>query len=50
MLVHVIGIQQRRFLELGQQVLGSRQVGDTVNIETDVLAKYVERQLGGTVG
>jgi len=25
--------------------LGSRQVGDVVNIETDVLAKYVERQL-----
>jgi riboflavin synthase len=25
--------------------LGSRKVGDTVNIETDVLAKYVERQL-----
>ncbi len=26
--------------------LGSRQVGDSVNLETDVLAKYVERQLG----
>ena len=25
--------------------LGSRQVGDKVNLETDVLAKYVERQL-----
>lgn len=25
--------------------LGSKQVGDTVNLETDVLAKYVERQL-----
>lgn len=25
--------------------LGSRQVGDHVNIETDLLAKYVERQL-----
>lgn len=25
--------------------LGSRQVGDQVNIETDVLAKYVERQM-----
>ncbi len=25
--------------------LGSRQVGDQVNLETDVLAKYVERQL-----
>jgi riboflavin synthase len=30
---------------LGATTLGSRQVGDTVNIETDVLAKYVERQL-----
>ena len=26
--------------------LGSRKVGDSVNLETDVLAKYVERQLG----
>ena len=25
--------------------LGSRQVGDRVNLETDVLAKYVQRQL-----
>ena len=25
--------------------LGSRQVGDSVNLETDVLAKYVQRQL-----
>ncbi|MEO0529603.1 MAG: riboflavin synthase [Planctomycetota bacterium] len=31
---------------LGITTLGSRQVGDRVNIETDVLAKYVERQLG----
>lgn len=30
---------------LGVTTLGSRQVGDSVNIETDVLAKYVERQL-----
>jgi len=27
--------------------LGSRRVGDAVNLETDVLAKYVERQLAG---
>ncbi|MGE0760979.1 MAG: riboflavin synthase [Pirellulaceae bacterium] len=27
--------------------LGRRQVGDTVNLETDLLAKYVERQLIG---
>jgi riboflavin synthase len=26
--------------------LGSRQVGDEINLETDVLAKYIERQLG----
>ncbi|TWT97991.1 Riboflavin synthase [Botrimarina colliarenosi] len=32
---------------LGVTTLGARQVGDRVNIETDVLAKYVERQLGG---
>jgi riboflavin synthase len=27
--------------------LGSRRVGDAVNLESDVLAKYVERQLAG---
>jgi riboflavin synthase len=27
--------------------LGGRRVGEKVNIETDVLAKYVERQLAG---
>lgn len=32
---------------LSVTTLGSRRVGDTVNIETDVLAKYVERQLAG---
>lgn len=31
---------------LSVTTLGSRQPGDRVNIETDVLAKYVERQLG----
>jgi riboflavin synthase len=30
---------------LSVTTLGERQVGDRVNIETDVLAKYVERQL-----
>ncbi|MGI9456490.1 MAG: riboflavin synthase, partial [Aeoliella sp.] len=30
---------------LAATTLGSRQVGDTVNLETDILAKYVERQL-----
>ena len=29
--------------------LGTRQPGETVNVETDVLAKYVEKQLGGPV-
>jgi riboflavin synthase len=32
---------------LAMTTLGRRQVGDLVNIETDVLAKYVERQLHG---
>lgn len=32
---------------LSVTTLGIRQVGDQVNIETDVLAKYVERQLAG---
>ncbi|QDV74641.1 riboflavin synthase [Botrimarina mediterranea] len=32
---------------LGVTTLGGRKVGDHVNIETDVLAKYVERQLAG---
>lgn len=30
---------------LAATTLGSRQIGDVVNIETDVLAKYVEKQL-----
>jgi riboflavin synthase len=28
-------------------VLGRNQVGDTVNLEVDVIAKYVERLLNG---
>jgi riboflavin synthase len=32
---------------LAATTLGQRRVGDRVNIETDVLAKYVERQLAG---
>lgn len=31
---------------LAVTILGARRVGDTVNLETDVLAKYIERQLG----
>jgi riboflavin synthase len=32
---------------LGATTLGQRRPGDRVNVETDVLAKYVERQLAG---
>jgi riboflavin synthase len=32
---------------LASTTLGLRRVGDEVNLETDVLAKYVERQLAG---
>jgi riboflavin synthase len=31
---------------LAVTTLGAKQVGDAVNLETDLLAKYVERQLG----
>ena len=33
---------------LAATTLGHRQVGERVNIETDILAKYVERQLHGS--
>jgi riboflavin synthase len=33
---------------LAVTTLGQRRVGDRVNLETDVLAKYVQRQLGGS--
>jgi riboflavin synthase len=32
---------------LGRTTLGSRRPGDTVNLEVDVIAKYVEKLLGG---
>lgn len=32
---------------LADTTLGSRQVGDPVNLEVDVIAKYVERMIGG---
>jgi riboflavin synthase len=32
---------------LEHTTLGTRQVGDTVNIEVDVIAKYVERLMQG---
>ncbi|MEU8657466.1 riboflavin synthase, partial [Actinoplanes philippinensis] len=28
-------------------VLGSKAIGDPVNLEVDVIAKYVEKMLGG---
>ena len=33
---------------LGETTLGSKQVGDTVNLEHDIIGKYVERLLGKT--
>ena len=33
---------------LSVTTLGDRRIGDTVNLETDVLAKYVEKSLGQT--
>jgi riboflavin synthase len=33
---------------LAATTLGRRAVGERVNIETDILAKYVERQLNGS--
>ena len=30
---------------LAETTLGDRNVGDAVNVETDILAKYVEKQL-----
>ena len=33
---------------LGETTLGSRKVGDSVNLENDIIAKYVERLLGGS--
>jgi riboflavin synthase len=35
---------------LAHTTLGSRTVGDTVNLEVDVVAKYVERLTVGYVG
>jgi riboflavin synthase len=33
---------------LAATTLGRRQLGDRVNLETDILAKYVARQLAAT--
>jgi riboflavin synthase len=35
---------------LTDTILGALAVGDRVNVEVDVLAKYVERFVGGTAG
>lgn len=35
---------------LGQTTLGTLRVGDEVNIETDILARYVEKLMGGGGG
>jgi riboflavin synthase len=34
---------------LDRTTLGRKQPGDTVNLEVDVIAKYVEKLLGGSV-
>ena len=47
----LVNVEDQRFSvaliphTLAETTLGDRQVGDDVNIETDVLAKYVEKQL-----
>jgi riboflavin synthase len=33
---------------LKRTTLGAKQPGDEVNLEVDVIAKYVERLIGGT--
>jgi riboflavin synthase len=49
----VVDVEAERFSvaliphTLAVTTLGMRRVGDRVNVETDVLAKYVARQLGG---
>ena len=49
----LVNIENERFSvaliphTLAMTTLGRREIGDRVNIETDVLAKYVERQLRG---
>ncbi|TWT36181.1 Riboflavin synthase [Posidoniimonas corsicana] len=52
----LVDVEEERFSvaliphTLQATTLGGRQPGDRVNIETDVLAKYVERQLSGRPG
>lgn len=33
---------------LSQTILSDKQPGDTVNLETDIIAKYIERLIGGS--
>ena len=48
----LVDVERQRFSvqliphTLAVTTLGNRRVGDEVNLETDLLAKYVERQLG----
>jgi riboflavin synthase len=50
----LVDVEEERFSvaliphTLQATTLGSRRVGDAVNLETDVLAKYVARQLAGS--
>jgi riboflavin synthase len=52
----LVGVESNRFSvaliphTLGATTLGKLQPGDAVNLETDVLAKYVQRQLRATSG
>jgi riboflavin synthase len=47
----IVGVESDRFsvalipYTLSHTTLGRMDVGDVVNLETDLLAKYVERQL-----
>lgn len=51
----IVAVEAERFSvmliphTLAVTTLGQRRVGDAVNIETDLLAKYVQRQLGSVV-
>jgi riboflavin synthase len=52
----LVGVDENRFSvaliphTLDATTLGNLRVGDEVNLETDVLAKYVERQLISRLG
>lgn len=52
----VVSVTPREFVisliptTLAETTLGSKSTGDTVNLEVDVIAKYVEKMLEGRVG